>query len=188
MLRAALVTMVLGAAGAGAAEAPAAAVDAGTYRLEAGDNLVITVWKETDLQAEVLIRPDGGMSFPLAGDLVAAGRTVEELRVELESRVRKFVPDAVVTVLMKQPSGNVIYVVGKVLRPGEYPLRRRTDVAQALALAGGNTPFADTDSIKILRRVDGKLTHFEFHYSDIEHGRRLEQNILLQGGDTVVVP
>jgi polysaccharide export outer membrane protein len=158
------------------------------YKLQAGDVLNISVWKETDLQSEVLIRPDGGVSFALAGEMAAAGHSVAELTAELEKRIRKYVPDAVVTVAVKAATGNRVYVLGKVNKPGDFPLSRPIDVAQALSLAGGMTPFADSDSIRVLRRENGRQTAISFHYGDIEHGRRLEQNILLQSGDTVVVP
>jgi polysaccharide export outer membrane protein len=158
------------------------------YVLQPGDVLQVAVWKETDLTAEVLIRPDGGMSFPLAGELHAAGHTVAELTAMLEKRVRKFEPDAVVTVVVKAAAGNRVYVIGKVQRPGDFPLNRPTDVVQALSLAGGATPFADTNGIRILRRDGNHQTAIAFRYGDIEHGRKLDQNILLQSGDTVVVP
>jgi polysaccharide biosynthesis/export protein len=158
------------------------------YELHAGDVLQVTVWKETDLQAEVLIRPDGGISFPLAGELQAAGQTVEELRKTLETRIQKYIPDAVVTVAVKSIIGNQVFVIGKVNKPGEFPLNGPLDVMQALSLAGGATPFANTNGIRILRRSAGHQTAIEFHYSAVEHGRKLDQNILLQSGDTVVVP
>jgi polysaccharide export outer membrane protein len=158
------------------------------YRLEPGDILQVSVWKEQELQSEVLIRPDGGISFPLAGDLVAASRSAEDLRAELEQRLRKYIPDVLVTVTVKAVAGNRVYVIGKVARPGDFVLGRPTDVMQALALAGGATPFADTDSIRILRREGGKQRAIEFRYTDVERGHRLDRNILLQGGDTVVVP
>jgi len=163
-------------------------VMAAGYLLQPGDVLQVAVWKETDLTAEVLIRPDGGISFPLAGDLQAAGHTVAELTTLLETRVRKFEPDAVVTVTIKAATGNRIYVIGKVARPGDFPLNRPTDVMQALSLAGGATPFADTNGIKILRRAGDRESAIAFRYSDVERGRKLGQNILLQSGDTVVVP
>lgn len=158
------------------------------YQLQPGDILQIAVWKETELTAEVLIRPDGGMSFPLAGELQASGRTVSELTALLETRIRKFEPDAVVTVGVKAAAGNRVYVIGKVARPGDFPLNRPTDVMQALSLAGGATPFADTNGIRILRRIGDKASAIRFRYTDVQRGRKLEQNILLQSGDTVVVP
>jgi polysaccharide export outer membrane protein len=158
------------------------------YKLQPGDLLQVVVWKETDLQSEVLIRPDGGISFALAGDVQAAGRTTDELRAELESRVRKLVPDAVVTVQVKAASGNRVFVIGKVNRPGDFALIRPIDVMQALSLAGGATPFADTNGIRVLHRDGLRQTAIRFRYSDVARGRHLEQNIVLQSGDTVVVP
>ena len=158
------------------------------YKLRPGDILQVSVWKETDLQSEVLIRPDGGLSFALAGELLAAGRTVAELTTELETRIRKFIPDAVVTVAVKAAGGNRVYVIGKVNRPGDFPLIGPIDVMQALTLAGGATPFANTNGIRILRRDASHQTSISFRYGDIARGRKLEQNILLRNGDTVVVP
>ena len=158
------------------------------YQLRPGDVLVVSVWKETELQGEVLIRPDGGLSFALAGEVHAAGHTVDELTKMLETRIQKYIPDAVVTVAVKATNGNRIYVIGKVNRPGDFPLAGPMDVMQALSVAGGATPFADTNKIRVLRRVGDQQTSIAFHYSDVERGRQLEQNILLQSGDTVVVP
>jgi polysaccharide export outer membrane protein len=187
------VRLVIGALAAGmlvagtvCAENPAAV--ARGYRLQPGDVLQVVVWKETDLQSDVLIRPDGGISFALAGDMQAAGRTTDELRAELETRVRKLIPDAVVTVQVKAASGNRIFVIGKVNHPGDFALIRPTDVLQALSLAGGATPFADTNSIRVLHREGPRQTSVRFRYGDVSKGRHLEQNILLQSGDTVVVP
>jgi polysaccharide biosynthesis/export protein len=158
------------------------------YKLQPGDVLTVNVWKETDLQGEVLIRPDGGMSFALAGELQAAGHTVAELTSMLEERIRKYVPDAVVTVSVKVTAGDRVYVIGKVNHPGDFPMTRPIDVMQALSLAGGATPFADTNGIRILRRDGDHLSSITFRYGDVEKGRKLAQNILLQSGDTVVVP
>ena len=163
-------------------------VPASPYRIQAGDQLLVSVWKEQDLQSELIVRPDGGISLPLAGDVPAAGRSVDELRAELESRLGKFIPDVVVTVAVKAVLGNRIYVLGKVNRPGDFVLGRPTDVMQSLSLAGGTTPFAEVDAIRVLRREGSKLRAIDFHYSDVERGRKLEQNIVLEAGDTVVVP
>lgn len=173
-------------AGAAATGEPAPPDDG--YRLQAGDVLQVSVWKETELQHEVLVRPDGGISFPLAGEFVAAGHTVGEVRAELEARLRRLIPDASVSVALKLIAGNRIFVIGKVTRPGDFAISRPVDVMQALSLAGGTTPFADLNDIKILRRKDGRQIAIPFRYMDVQRGQKLEQNVILQGGDTVVVP
>ncbi len=164
---------------AGAAEA---------YRVQPGDVLVISVWKERDLQGEILVRPDGGVSFPLAGDVSADGMTTQELTDALAAKLKRFIPDPVVTVSVKQIGGNRVYVLGKVNRPGEFSFSKPVDVMQALALAGGATPFAEVNDIRILRREAGVLHSLMFRYAEVERGKELAQNVLLQSGDTVVVP
>jgi polysaccharide biosynthesis/export protein len=159
-----------------------------TYLVQPGDILQITVWKEKDLEREVLVRPDGGLSFPLAGEIPATGLTMDGLRKEIELRLTRYIPNPVVTVAVKQAMGNKIYVVGRVNRPGEFTATRYLDVMQALSLAGGTTPYAAENSIKILRRVNGEETAIPFKYGQVEGGRRLKQNIILQSGDVVVVP
>jgi polysaccharide export outer membrane protein len=158
------------------------------YLLRAGDTLIISVWKETELQHEVLIRPDGGISFALAGDIQAAGHTVAELTQALQSRVREYIPDAVVSVWVKTILGNQVFVIGKVLKPGNFVLSGPMDVMQALSLAGGATPYAATNRIRVLRRSGDRLTSIPFHYGQVARGHKLDQDILLQNGDTVVVP
>lgn len=164
------------------------AADADPYRIQPGDVLSVSVWKEADLQSEVLVRPDGGVSFPLVGDLSAAGRSVEEVRRMIDERLRKYIPDPVVTIFVKHIGGNRIYVLGKVNRPGEFAFSRPLDVMQALSLAGGATSYAALDDIRILRREQGLQSALRFRYSEVQSGRKLEQNILLKSGDTVVVP
>jgi polysaccharide export outer membrane protein len=165
-----------------------AAAAADHYLLQPGDVLAVAVWKEPELTLEVLVRPDGGISLPLTGDIEAAGHTSEEVRATIYDRLHKLIPDATVTVAVKQISGNQIYVIGKVNRPGPFSMNRPTDVMQALSLAGGTTPFAAVNDIHVLRRVGGQQQAIAFHYGDVESGRHLDQNILLQAGDTVVVP
>jgi polysaccharide export outer membrane protein len=167
--------------------APAPAADS-PYHIQPGDVLTVSVWKETDLQSEVYVRPDGGLSFPLAGDIPAAGHSVEEVRALIDKRLRRVISEPEVTVSVKQIGGNLIYVVGKVNKPGNFPLNGPIDVMQALSLAGGTTPFASLNDIRIIRRDGGQPTSIAFRYHDIERGRGLEQNILLHSGDTVVVP
>ena len=172
---------------AGAAMAADPSVELG-YKLQPGDLLQVAVWKETELQSEVLIRPDGGLSFALAGDMQAAGLTTDQLREELQTRVRKLVPDAVVTVSVKSPNGNRIYVIGKVNHPGDFPLLRPIDVLQAISMAGGVTPFASTNKIRVLHREGLEQKSVRFRYDVVAKGHGLAQNIMLQSGDTVIVP
>lgn len=179
-------TTAAGAAdGARASVAPPNHAD---YVIQPGDVLEVSVWKEKDLQRELMVRPDGGLNFPLVGDVIASGKSVEQLQKELASKLSKYVPDPVVTVAVKQSLGNKIYVVGKINRPGEFVANRNMDVMQALSMAGGPTPYASVNKIKILRRVNGEQKVFLFKYSRVEKGEDLEQNIVLQGGDVVVVP
>jgi polysaccharide biosynthesis/export protein len=159
-----------------------------TYQLQAGDVLDISVWKEADLTREVLVRPDGSFSFPLAGEIDARGKTVENVRAILVDRLQKYVPSPAVAVAVKQIGGNRIYVVGKVNKAGDFPLTNPVDVMQAISLAGGVTPYAAVNHIVILRRQNGQQKLLRFRYSDVARGRELDQNIQLQSGDTVVVP
>jgi polysaccharide export outer membrane protein len=172
------------------AETPAAAPAPGaSYRLQPGDIVEVSVWKEEDLKRQVLIRSDGGISFPLAGDFVAAGSTPAELQAELETRLRALIPDATVSVALQQINGNQVFVVGRVNRPGAYKFDRPIDVLQVLSLAGGASEFAKVDNIRVLRRTaDGRQQTFDFAYTKVARGDRLDQNIVLESGDTVVVP
>jgi polysaccharide biosynthesis/export protein len=158
------------------------------YKVNAGDTLEISVWKEPDLQRSVLVRPDGAYSFPLAGEAQAEGRTVTEIREELTRLLESFVPGLVVTVTVSQIGGNKIFVIGQVRSPGEFVMNPRVDVMQALSIAGGTTTFAQLNDIKILRRKDNVQTAIRFRYADVVKGQNLEQNIMLEVGDVVVVP
>ena len=158
------------------------------YRLNPGDVISVQVWKEDDLQKDVLIRPDGKFSFPLAGDIMASGRSPDEVREQLTKRLSKYIPDLVVSVSVVQINGNKVYVIGQVTRPGEIVANPQIDVIQALAIAGGGTPYAALNDIKIIRRTPTGQVAIPFRYLDVEKGKRLEQNIMLKAGDVVVVP
>lgn len=158
------------------------------YHLGAGDVLQITVWKEDGLDKEILVRPDGGISYPLVGELQAGGKTTGELRDELVKKLKKYIPDPVVDVSLRQLNNNKIYVVGKVNRPGEFASPHYMDVMQALAMAGGLTSYASSGNIKILRRVNGNDQAIPFDYGEVADGENLKQNIILNSGDVVVVP
>ncbi|MGI9259847.1 MAG: polysaccharide biosynthesis/export family protein [Gammaproteobacteria bacterium] len=158
------------------------------YHVQPGDLLRISVWKELDLDREVLVRPDGGISFPLAGDVNARGKTVEQLRAELSTRLERFIPDLSVTITVMAVNGNKVYVIGQVNTAGEFIMNHQIDVMQALSMAGGTSPFASLDDILVLRRDGDQQIALSFSYGDVTRGRGLEQNILLQSGDVVVVP
>lgn len=160
----------------------------GGYRIQPGDQLAITVWGEAELTTPVIVRPDGALSFPLVGDLAAAGRTPPELSDALRAGLTRFLPDPIVTVAVTRADGNVVYVIGKVNRPGAFAMSRPTDVVQALSLAGGLDPFADADDILVLRQEGGQTQAIRFDFTEATRGRALERNIRLRPGDVVVVP
>jgi polysaccharide export outer membrane protein len=148
------------------------------------------VWNEESLTRDVVVSPDGFISFPLAGQIQAGGKTSAELEGALAAALGKYLKDEpTVTASLIQLEGNIVYVLGKVNRPGPYPINRPTDVTQALAMAGGLNQFAAENSINILRRDEqGRQHAIEFEYGDVKDGDALETNILLKAGDVVVVP
>lgn len=174
-------------AGEGGTLAVVSQVDPG-YRLGAEDTLLVSVWKDEQLTREVIIRPDGMFSFPLVGDIQAEERTVEDIRNDLVKRLTKYIPNPNVSVAVTKVISYKVYVIGRVNKPGEYVIGHYTDVLQALSLAGGLTPFAAENEIKVMRRVRGEQYAIPFRYGDVRKGRDLEQNILLQRGDVVMVP
>jgi polysaccharide export outer membrane protein len=158
------------------------------YTLNPGDILQISVWKEEGLEREVVVLPDGTISFPLAGHLKAAGRSPKQVEKDLANRMRKYIPDLVITVSVKAVSGYKVYVIGQVKLPGEFQAGGFIDVMQALSRAGGLTPFGDEKDIVVLRRKGGKQLALPFNYGAVKRGKNLEQNVILQSGDVVVVP
>lgn len=159
-----------------------------SYRIGPGDVLEFNVWKEEELTKEIIVPPDGVTSFPHAGIIRVEGRTVDQVQKEITKRLSNIIVDPIVTVFIKSYASHKIFVLGKVNTPGEFTAMGPVDVIQALAMAGGMAPFADQDSIKILRRVRGKLTAIPFDYADVAKGKNLDQNIMLNRGDVVVVP
>jgi polysaccharide biosynthesis/export protein len=158
------------------------------YIVKPGDILEISVWKEPDLQRQVLVRPDGAFSFPLVGQVDARGKSVIDLNKTVSERLSKYIADAVVTISVQQINGNKIYVLGQVNKPGEFIVNPSVNVMQALSMAGGMTPFAASNEIIVLRGQGKAQTATPFRYADVVRGRNLEQNIELVAGDIVVVP
>lgn len=158
------------------------------YGLQPGDIIRVSVWRDRELDQGVLVRPDGGISFPLAGDVNAEGKTIEELTQAIAERLGEYIPNPIVTVSLQQNEGNRVFVTGRVNQPGVYLINRPIDIMQAISMAGGLTPFADKSSIKVLRRDGEEQRTIPFNYKAVEKGRDLDQNIILQAGDTLVVP
>lgn len=159
-----------------------------SYLIGPGDVLKISVWKEEGMQLEVLVRPDGGITFPLAGEIQAGGLTTVALSDELANRLKRFIPHPNVTVSVLRSVSNKVYVIGKVTRPGEFIASGYMDVLQALSMAGGLTPYADSDDIKIIRHTSTGNKIMKFDYDEVISGERLDMNIILEAGDTIVVP
>lgn len=167
--------------------AETAAVDP-AYLLGPEDVVKVAVWKDEHLTQETVVRPDGMITFPLIGDVAAAGRTAEDVRNEIAKRLSKYLPNPNVTVTVLKVLSYRIYVLGRVNKPGEFLVGHHTDVLQALSMAGGLTPYASENDIKIMRRSGGDQQVFLFRYGDMQKERDLKQNILLQRGDVVMVP
>lgn len=162
--------------------------DTGSYKIGPGDVLSISVWKEEALQKEVLVKPDGYITFPLVGDIKAGGVSTKELTKLIVDKLEQYIPNPNLTVSVLQSVSNRVYVIGQVNRPGHYVTSQYMDVLQALTMAGGLTPYADSDDIKILRRSESGKEIFEFDYDEVVSGEGMEMNIILKPGDTVVVP
>jgi polysaccharide export outer membrane protein len=169
----------------------AAMVDAARepYRIGAGDVLEIVTWKEEDFsRPQIVVRTDGKISFPLLTDLTAAGRTPQELKLEIEDKLKAYVSHPVVTVTVATPASQRIYILGEVTRAGEYPLQKNLSVLQAFALAGGFTQWASKNEIILLRREGAQERIYKIDYKEIIKGRSVEQNVLLKADDTIIVP
>ena len=159
------------------------------YTVKPGDTLEVSVWKEPELQRKVLVEPDGTFAFPLCGQIDSRDKTVGQLQQEIGQHLGRFISDPVVTVSLQRIAGNRVYVIGQVTKPGAFVVNPRVDVMQAIAMAGGTTPFASLGNIKIIRRTaNGGQEALPFNYNDVVHGNDLSQNITLEAGDVVVVP
>ena len=159
------------------------------YTIGSGDVLDIITWKEADFSREELfVRIDGKITFPLLGDVQAAGRTPQELKEDIEKKLATYVGSPVVTVNVRVPGSQKFYVLGEVVRTGEYNLVKHLTIIQAFALAGGFTEWASKDEIILFRVEDGKETIIRVDYKSILKGENFENNILIKANDTIIVP
>jgi polysaccharide export outer membrane protein len=162
--------------------------EAGDYLIGPGDVLDISVWKDETLTRSVVVLADGKISFPLIGEVIAEGKTVAQLKKEIEGKLAPFVPDTTLSLEVKQVNSMLVYVIGRVNSPGRFALNANVNVLQALSIAGGFNPFAKRDKIKVFRQEGDKTHIFNFQYDSVVKGKNLEQNIMLKRGDVVVVP
>jgi polysaccharide biosynthesis/export protein len=169
------------------AEKEAEPSNAGDYRIGVGDVLNIQVWKEVDLTRSVPVRPDGKISFPLLDDLQAAGLTPLELKLVLTDRLKQYLSEPRVTVLVEEVNSYKVYMMGQVVTQGALILKNKTDLLQVIALAGGFTPFAKKKEIIIIRNNGKNGARITVNYEKILSGKSPEQNLILEPGDTVVV-
>jgi len=164
------------------------ATDNPNYVIGAQDVLDIDVWKEPELTRQVPVRPDGKISLPLLNDVQAAGLTPTKLADEIGDGLKKYITDPQVTVIVSAINSQRVYILGEVTRAGAYPLLPGMTVLQALSSAGGFTEFANSKKIYVLRQDKGKQEKFPFNYKDVVNGKKTQENITLDAGDTIVVP
>ncbi len=170
------------------APAAAAAPSADEYVIGPDDVLSISFWREKDLSADVTVRPDGKVTVPLLNDVMASGRTPEQLRDAIQQLARAYLEDPTPTVVVKEIKSRRVFITGQVEKPGPYPLNDRLTVLQLIAVAGGLKEFADGKSITVMRSVNGRVVALPFNYRDVIRRKHLDQNVELRPGDTVVVP
>lgn len=174
--------------GASGTAVPASSAALDEYRIGPADVLQVTVWRNEQLSREVPVRPDGKISLPLLNDVQAADLTAVELRDEIAERLKEYVTAPAVTVTVKEINSLKVNVLGQVQKPGVLEVKRRVSVLEAIALAGGLTPFAAPNKVVVLRKgPDGRLVRIGVRYKDLVEGDD-RQNILLQRDDTVMVP
>jgi polysaccharide export outer membrane protein len=157
------------------------------YTIGPDDVLGIVFWRDADMTGDVTVRPDGNITLPLLGDIKAAGLRPTELRDQITKAASKLIADPNVTVVVRQINSRNVFVTGGVARPGAYPVSGQMTVLQIITVAGGLTEFADAKNISIIRVENGQTQRFKFNYNDVLDGKKMEQNILLKPGDTVLV-
>ena len=158
------------------------------YVIGPDDVLSIVVWRDKDMSADVAVRPDGKISLPLINEVQAAGLTPEQLRLGLTEAANKFVEDPAVSVVVKAINSRKVFITGQVAKPGPYPLSGPTTVLQMIATAGGVSEYSKSEKIVVMRSENGKTVSLKFNYKDVTEGKKLQQNIDLKPGDTIIVP
>lgn len=164
------------------------ATDDPAYVIGPEDVLSVSVWKEPDFSSSVPVRPDGMVSLPLLGDVMAAGKTPDQLGQDIRAKLTKYIEEPRVTVTVTAINSRRVFILGEVNHPGAVAMSANMTVLQAISAAGGPTAYANTKKINVLRTEQGKQSKFLFNYKEVVKGNNPEQNILLKSGDTIVVP
>ena len=152
------------------------------------DTLSVLFWRDKDMSADVVVRPDGNITLPLLNDIQAAGLTPDQLRERILVEARRYIEDPSPTVVVKEINSRKMFITGMVEKPGPYPITGPTTVLQLIAIAGGLKEFADGKNILVMRNDGGRQVAYSFDYKELLKGKNLRQNIELKPGDTVVVP
>jgi polysaccharide export outer membrane protein len=168
--------------------APASVPLPAGYLIGPEDVLSIVFWKDKDMSADVVVRPDGKISLPLVNEVQAAGLTPEQLRARLTEVASKFVTEPTAAVVVKEIHSRKVFITGMVAKPGTYPLMDNMTVLQLIAVAGGLQEYADSSSIVVMRNDNGQKQALKFNYKDVIKQKHVEQNVALKSGDTVIVP
>ena len=169
-------------------EETATETDDNYYKIGKGDILEIITWKEEDFTREVFVRIDGKITFPLLDDIHADGRTTMEVKEEIETKLKEFIEDPIVTVILKSPLSQKFYILGEIANTGEYELAKKLTILQAFALAGGFTEWASKKEIILLRNENGIDKLIRVNYKNIIKGKDLSQNVNIKVNDTIIVP
>jgi polysaccharide export outer membrane protein len=179
---------VKAAPAAPAANIPAAKPHDNSFVIGNDDVLAINVWKEPDISRSIPVRSDGKISLPLVGEVQAAGLTPLKLETDIAIKLKNYIAEPEVTVMVQQVNSQKFNILGQVARPGSYVIANSPTVLDAIALAGGFRDFAKQKSIYVLRQGSGAESRIKFNYKDVSQGKNMEQNIKLQPGDTIIVP
>lgn len=160
----------------------------GAYQLRQGDSLQISVWREEALQKQVIVLPDGSITLPLVGRVVVVGLSTTEVEHIITTKLKEYIPEPLVTVVIAGIEGNRAYVMGKVIHPGSLVISGPLTVLQAISIVGGFDKFADESGIKVIRAKSDGQEVLPVNYKDIISGKNMSTNIQLKAGDTIVVP
>jgi polysaccharide export outer membrane protein len=157
------------------------------YVIGVEDVLNVVFWRDKELSADVVVRPDGKISLPMLNDVPAAGVTPEQLAAAVQEAATKFIREPGATVIVKEIHSRKVYVVGEVAKPGIFPLGNEMNVLQIIAEAGGFLEHANKGNVVILRTENGQERRYKFNYNDVVRGRNIAQNIRLLPGDTILI-